>query len=88
MTLPLTLALALCLVWLVAANLIGMLPSRDYHWRAAYVMIAIGLPLLGWLVWEGGLIVGLLILLAAGSVLRWPVVCLARWLCRKLGAGR
>ena len=83
-----TLPLALCLVWLVAANLIGMLPSRDYHWRAAYAMIAVGLPLLVWLVWEGGLIVGLLILLAAGSVLRWPVVYLVRWLRRKLGAGR
>jgi hypothetical protein len=84
----LTLPLSLCLVWLIAANLIGMLPSRDLHWRAAYVMIAIGLPLWLWLVWEGGVIVGLVILLAAGSVLRWPVVYLARWLRRKLGAGR
>ena len=83
-----TLPLALCLAWLIAANLIGMLPSRDYHWRAAYAMISIGLPLLGWLVWEGGLITGLVILVAAGSVLRWPVVYLARWLRRKLGAGR
>lgn len=44
-----TLPLALCLLWLIAANLIGMLPSRDRHWRAAYFLIAVGLPLLGWL---------------------------------------
>ncbi len=83
-----TLPLALCLVWLIAANLIGMFPSRDYHWRAAYAMIAIGLPLLVWVTWEGGLIVGLVIVVGAGSVLRWPVVYLTRWLRRKLGAGR
>jgi hypothetical protein len=81
----LTLPLALCLLWLIAANLIGMLPSRDLHWRAAYAMIAIGLPIWLWLVWAGGAVIGLVILIAAGSVLRWPVVYLARWLRRMLG---
>ena len=81
-----TLPLVLCLVWLVAANLIGMLPSRDLHWRAAYGLITIGLPLLVWLVWSGGWVASLLIALAAGSVLRWPLIYLARWLRCKLRA--
>ena len=68
------LPLALCLVWLIAANVIGMFPSRDLHWRAAYVMIAIGVPLLGWATWESGPVVGLLLLAAGASILRWPVV--------------
>lgn len=77
--------LALCLVWLIAANLIGMLPSRDKHWRAAYGLIALGVPLLGWATYEAGPVVGLFLLAAGASILRWPVVYLWRWLRRQLG---
>ena len=79
------LPLALCLLWLIAANLIGMLPSRDKHWRAAYVMIGIGVPLLGWLTWEAGPVIGLVVLAAAASILRWPVVFLWRWVRQRIG---
>jgi hypothetical protein len=79
------LPLALCLVWLIAANLIGMLPSRDKHWKMAYGLIAIGVPLLGWATYEAGPVVGLLLLAAGASILRWPVVYLWRWLRRQLG---
>ena len=79
------LPLGLCLVWLIAANVIGMFPSRDLHWRAAYGMIAIGVPLLGWVTWESGPVVGLLLLAAGASILRWPVVYLWRWLRRQVG---
>lgn len=81
MTLPISLAF----LWLIAANLIGMLPTRDKHWRAAYLMIAIGVPLLGWLTWASGPIIGLVFLAAAGSILRWPVYFLGRWLRQRLG---
>lgn len=81
------LPLALCLLWLIAANLIGMLPSRDKHWRAAYVMIGIGVPLLGWLTWEAGPVIGLVVLAAAASILRWPVVFLWRWVRQRIGRG-
>lgn len=81
MTLPLTLSL----LWLIAANLIGMLPSRDRHWRAAYGMIAIGVPLLGWQTWTAGPIVGLVFLAAAASILRWPVFFLWRWVRKRIG---
>jgi len=77
-----TLPLTLCLIWLIAANVIGMFPSRDYHWRAAYVLIAVGVPLLVWVTYEGGLFVGVLVLAAAASILRWPVVYFWRWLRR------
>ncbi len=79
------LPLALCFVWLIAANVIGMFPSRDLHWRAAYVMIAIGVPLLGWVTWESGPVIGLLLLVAGASILRWPVVFFWRWLRRQVG---
>ncbi|WP_128513751.1 DUF2484 family protein [Tabrizicola thermarum] len=80
-----TLPLALCLVWLIAANVIAMFPSRDRHWRAAYVLIALGVPLLGWATYVGGPVVGLLLLAAGASVLRWPVIFLWRWLRRQVG---
>lgn len=77
--------LALCLLWLIVANVIAMFPSRDYHWRAAYGLIAIGVPLLGWVTWEMGPIVGMVMLAAGASILRWPVVFFWRWLRRQLG---
>jgi len=83
-----TLPLTLCLLWLVTANLIGMLPSRDYHWRAAYAMMAVGLPLLVWVTWAGGLLVGALVLAAATSILRWPLIFAWRWVRRRLGRGQ
>ena len=74
------------LVWLVLANIIGMLPSRHKHWPSAYVLMTIGFPLLGWVFWENGVLVGLLVLAAAASILRWPVRYFVRWLKRLSGA--
>jgi hypothetical protein len=75
---------ALAFLWLIAANVAAMLPSRDRHWRAAYVLIALGIPLLGWVTWENGPWWGLAFLAAAVSVLRWPVLYLGRWVLRRL----
>lgn len=77
--------LVLSLVWLILANVIAMFPSRDHHWRAAYVLIAVGVPLLGWVTWVAGPVAGLLLLAAGASVLRWPLIFLWRWLRRQLG---
>lgn len=71
-------------VWFVTANLVAMLPSRDQHWTAAYLLIACGVPLLGWLTVVHGPVAGCLALAAGGSVLRWPLVFLMRRL-RVLG---
>ena len=77
--------LILGLIWLVAANLIGLLPSRDKHWRNAYILIAVGVPILGWVTYENGAVWALVFLAAAGSVLRWPVVYAWRWVKRRVG---
>ena len=71
-------ALTAALLWLVVANVIAMFPSRDRHWRAAYILIAIGIPLVGWVTAQSGPVWGLLILAAGASVLRWPLIFLLR----------
>ncbi|MEO0938454.1 MAG: DUF2484 family protein [Pseudomonadota bacterium] len=76
-------AILACL-WFVAANIGAMLPSRDHHWRFAYLMIALGVPVLGLVTWAHGPWIGLLVLVAGMSVLRWPVIYLVRWLRGKV----
>ena len=75
-------------VWLIAANVLGMVPSRDNHWARAYVLIALGLPLLGYIIFENGLLVGAAFLVAGVSILRWPVIYLGRWLRQIFGPWR
>lgn len=75
--------LILACLWALAATLIAMLPSRDHHWRAAYCLILIGVPLVGWVTLVEGPWVGLLVLAAGASVLRWPVWHLFRWMLRR-----
>jgi hypothetical protein len=75
--------LALACVWAIVANLIAMLPSKDHHWRAAYALIAVGIPLVGWVTWTEGPWIGLIVLAAGCSVLRWPVWYLWRWIMRR-----
>ncbi|MET4129386.1 DUF2484 family protein [Roseovarius sp. MBR-6] len=78
-------SLIAALLWLVLANLLAMVPSRDNHWRRAYMLIALGVPILGLVTWQNGPWVGLVMLLAGMSVLRWPAIYLARWIRRRLG---
>jgi hypothetical protein len=77
--------IVLACLWLIAANVLAILPSRDHHWRNAYALIAIGIPLLGWVTYENGPLIGLLLLAAGASVLRWPVIYLWRWVRRQVG---
>lgn len=70
--------LALAFIWLIAANVIAMFPSRDNHWRNAYALIAVGVPILGLVTWQDGPVWGMLLLIGAASVLRWPLVHLWR----------
>lgn len=80
-----SLPLILVLVWLVAANVLAMLPSRDNHWSRAYLLIALGVPLVGWVTWVDGPVIGLLALAAGASVLRWPLIHLGRWARKRIG---
>ena len=72
-------SLIIALLWLVLANVIAMFPSRKNHWPAAYALIAIGVPILGYVTYESGPVFGLLALIAGASVLRWPVIYAWRW---------
>ena len=76
-------ALGAAFLWLIVANVIAMLPSRDQHWRFAFALIEVGIPILGWVTWMAGPIWGMVMLAAGASVLRWPVIYLVRWLRRK-----
>ena len=80
-----SLSLILACAWLVLANVIAMFPSKKKHWPAAYVLMIFGLPLLGFVFWENGIWIGLVVFVAAASVLRWPVRFFIRWVGRTLG---
>lgn len=75
-------SLILVCLWALVANILAMTPSKDNHWRRAYVLIALGIPLLGFVTYQNGPWIGLIVLLAGMSLLRWPVVYLARWVRR------
>ncbi|WP_342076199.1 DUF2484 family protein [Yoonia sp. SS1-5] len=76
--------LAICL-WVLLAFVMQLIPSNDHHWRRAYVLIGLGIPLLIWVTWQSGPWIGALGLLIGGMVLRWPLIFLYRWVRRKLG---
>lgn len=78
-----SLSLILACLWAVLANVIAMIPSRKHHWPQAYVLIALGVPLLGYVTYENGPWIGLIVLAAGVSILRWPVIYLGRWIKRQ-----
>lgn len=80
-----SLSLILACLWAVTANVLAMTPSKDNHWRRAYVLIGLGIPLLGYVTYENGPWIGLVVLLAGMSILRWPVIYLTRWTKAKVG---
>ena len=75
-----SLSLILACAWAALANVIAMFPSKDQHWTNAYVLIALGIPIDGFVTWQHGPWIGLLVLAAGMSVLRWPVIYLTRWI--------
>lgn len=79
-----SLSLALICLWVVAVFLLSALPSKDKHWRLAYVLIGTGIPLLIWITWRDGPLMGLLGLSVGCLILRWPVRFLWRWVRGKL----
>lgn len=80
-------SLILSCVWVVVANVIAMIPSKRSHWPQAYALIAVGLPILAFVIYENGVVWGLLVLAVGLSILRWPVLYLWRWCRRQLGGG-
>ena len=78
-----SISLTLAALWAILANVLAMMPSRDQHWRNAYMLIAVGIPIVGYVTVQHGPWVGMLILAAGMSVLRWPVIYLGRWIKRR-----
>lgn len=79
-----SLSLILAFLWLIIANVLGMIPSKDNMWSRAYGLIAVGIPLLGYVTYQNGPWIGLLFLAAGMSVLRWPVRYLFAWIKRMI----
>ncbi|WP_170360262.1 DUF2484 family protein [Ruegeria arenilitoris] len=79
------LSIALAALWGIAANLLAMIPSKDNHWTRAYILIAVGIPILGYVTLQNGPWIGLIVMAAGMSVLRWPVIYLGRWVRRLVG---
>ena len=77
-----TWSLTLACLWAVIANLIAMTRSKDNHWRNAYVLIGIGIPILGFVTIQHGPWLAMVVLVAGGWMLRWPVIYLVRWIRR------
>lgn len=77
-----SLSLILAACWAVIANVLAMTPSKDNHWRNAYILIAIGIPIVGLVTREHGPWIGMLIMAGGMSVLRWPIIYLGRWIKR------
>lgn len=75
-------SLMLACLWAVIANVIAMTPSKDNHWRNAYILIAVGLPILGFVAVQHGPWVALVVMLGGAWMLRWPVIYLGRWIRR------
>ena len=69
--------------WVVVAALLSALPSRRHHWPLAYVLIALGLPLLVWSFLDN-LWMGLAALVAGLTTLKWPVRYALRWVRARL----
>ncbi|QYK40672.1 MAG: DUF2484 family protein [Paracoccaceae bacterium] len=78
-------ALAAACLWAIVANLAAMLPSRCNHWPQAMVLIATGIPILGWVTWTNGPFWGIAVFAAGASLLRWPLFHLWRHLRRRAG---
>ncbi len=74
------LSLILAVLWFIVANVIALIPSKRSHWPQAYGLIGIGIPLLGFVTYQNGPWIGLLIFAGGVSILRWPVIYLWRWL--------
>jgi len=70
--------------WIILAAILAALPSRDNHWRRAYVLMVLGAPILVWVYQADGIWVGLLMTLAVVSVFRWPVRYLLVWIKRQI----
>jgi hypothetical protein len=62
----------------LVANGLAMTLSKIYDWRNSHILIGVGIPLLGFVTFKNGPSIGLVVLIAAMSMLLWPFVYLSR----------
>jgi len=67
------LAFVVFALWLLAANLAGLLTCPIRHGRAALALAAVGIPILGWITWLHGPVLGVAALALGCAALRWPL---------------
>ena len=79
-----TLSLFAASLWFVLAAVLASIPSNDQHWRRAYFLIAIGIPIVGLVAYQNGPWIALIILGAGCSFLRGPVYYLWQWFKRNV----
>ncbi len=72
-------------LWVVLAYVMAAFPSTDNHWRRAYVLMAIGAPLLVWIIWQHGAVMGVVGVIVGASVFRWPLLFLWRRIKQMVG---
>lgn len=70
--------------WIILAAILAALPSNDNHWRRAYFLMAVGLPILVWVFVQDGVLWGIAFAVAASSVFRWPLRYLVGWIVRRV----
>ena len=79
-----TYSLSAAACWVILAAVLATIPSNDNHWRRAYALMIVGLPLLIWVYWENGVWIGLACTAAVASVFRWPVRYAFVWIMGKV----
>ncbi len=77
-------SLILACLWVIAATVVALLPSRRNHWPAARVLIATGLPILGLVIWQNGVWTGLFVFLFI-AVFEWEAQATRRRRLIRLG---
>ncbi len=77
------LSLTLACLWAILSSAVALTPNR-WHWPAAYALIAVGIPILGFVTLQNGPVLGLLALAGGISILRWPARFFGRWMLRQL----
>lgn len=74
------LSIVLACLWAIAANVLAMMPSRRNHWPLAWALMATGVPILVLMGVQNGPWGVVLLVLAAASILRWPLRYALRWM--------
>lgn len=79
-----TLSFLLLCIWALVANILALIPSKRHHWPQAYALLAVGLPLLAYVLYDNEWTLKVVSLAIWLSVMRWPILYGYRWVRRKL----